>query len=185
MWVCLLQIRQQNFRMQPRIREYHRLQIVLQKFLGHPRTLVDVTAPNSQRAIHRRWVIKHERLFARRRPIRIQHLDCIFNQPFRQLARIRDRRRTANKLRRTPIKSRNPPQPSQHVAQMAAKYSAVGVQLINHDVFQIFKQPRPPRVVRQYPGVQHVRIGQDNVSLLPDRLPRIARRVPVVGKHRK
>src|SRR5262245_56419890 len=68
---------------------------------------------------------------------------------------------------------------------MASEHAAIRVQLIDHDVLQIFKQPRPPGVVRQDPRVQHVGIGQDNVPLLPNRLPRIARRVPVIGKHRK
>ena len=40
-------------------------------------------------------------------------------------------------------------QPPQHVGQMAAVNAAVVVQLVDHDVAQIFKQLRPPGVMRQ------------------------------------
>ena len=66
---------------------------------------------------------------------------------------------------------------------MTAKNAAIRVQLIDHDVAQIFKQPRPPRVVRQNPGVQHVGIRQNQMSLFANRLARVARRVAVIREN--
>ena len=71
----------------------------------------------------------------------------------------------------------------QHVAQMTAKHAAIRVQLIDHDVSQILKQPRPPRVMRQNPGVQHVGIRQDEMSLFADGFARVARCVAVVREN--
>ena len=77
----------------------------------------------------------------------------------------------------------DPPQSPQHVAKVTAEHASVGVQLVDDDIAQVFKQPRPPRVVRQNPRVQHVRIGQDDVALLADGFARVARRVPVISEH--
>ncbi len=45
--ICLLQIGQKDFRVQPRIGEDHGLQITLQKFLCDARGFIDVTAADS------------------------------------------------------------------------------------------------------------------------------------------
>ena len=37
-------------------------------------------------------------------------------------------------------------QPAQHIAEMAAEDAAIGVQLVQHDVAQIFEQARPASV---------------------------------------
>ena len=66
---------------------------------------------------------------------------------------------------------------------MAAKDSAIGVQLIDDDVAQVLEQAHPFGVVRQNASVQHVRIGQDDVPTLADRLARIARGVAIIGEH--
>ena len=68
---------------------------------------------------------------------------------------------------------------------MAAKYAAVGVQFIQHDIFQILKQPRPSGVMRKNPGVQHVWIGQYDVAFFAYRFARVAGRVAVVGEDPK
>ncbi len=68
---------------------------------------------------------------------------------------------------------------------MAAEDSAIGVQLVDHDVAQILKQPRPAGVVRQDSCVQHVWVGQDDVALLADGFARVARRVAVIRENAK
>ena len=125
MWIRLLQISQQNFRMQARIRKHHGLQIMFQKLLRHTRSFVDVASANSQRAIHHRRIVKYKGLFRRRCPIRAQHFNLSFNQLLRQCPRIRNCRRAADKLWRAPIKFRNPLQAAQHVAQMTSEHAAI------------------------------------------------------------
>jgi len=68
---------------------------------------------------------------------------------------------------------------------VAAEHTAIGVQLIDHDIAQILEQARPARVVRQNSRVQHVRIRQDDVPLLADGLAGIARRVAVIREDAK
>ena len=81
------------------------------------------------------------------------------------------------------IEARDAPQPPQHVGQVAAKHAAIGVQFVQHDVAQIFKQPLPARVVRQDPRMQHVRIREYDVAPLADGFARVRGRIAVVGKH--
>ena len=57
----------------------------------------------------------------------------------------------------------DPPQPAQHVAQVAAEHAAVRVQLVDDDVAQVLEELRPPRVVRQDARVHHVRIAEHDV----------------------
>jgi hypothetical protein len=59
------------------------------------------------------------------------------------------------------------------------------MQFVHHDVTQILEQLRPFRVVRQNTGVKHIRICQHDVRPLPDRPPRILRRIAVVREGAK
>ncbi len=181
--ISLLQIRQQQLGVQTRIREHDRLQLMFQEFLRHTRGFVDVAAADSQRAIHHRRIVENKSLLRGRRAIRVEHLNACFQKPRCKLPRIRDCCRRADELRLTPVKSGDPSQSAQHVAQVAAEDSAICVQLIDHDVAQILEESCPARVVRQNPRVQHVRIREHNVPLLPDGFARIAGRVAVIGEN--
>ena len=64
---------------------------------------------------------------------------------------------------------------------MAAENPTVGVQLIDHDVAEVLKQPHPPRVVWQYARVQHVGVGNNDVACLANVAPRVCRRIAVIG----
>ena len=72
---------------------------------------------------------------------------------------------------------------AQHVAQVAAEDAAVGVQFVDHDVAEVFKEARPSSMVRQDPGVQHVRVSQNDVTFFSDGLAGIGGRVAVVGEN--
>ena len=78
-------------------------------------------------------------------------------------ARVGDRRRRADELRIRSVVPADAPQPAQHVAQVAAEHAAIGVQLVDDDEAQVLEQLRPPRMVRQDAGVQHVGIGEHDV----------------------
>ena len=65
---------------------------------------------------------------------------------------------------------------------MAAEDAAVAVQLVDHDVAQVLEEPDPLGVVRQDAGVEHVRVGDDDVAGLADAAAHGGRRVAVVGE---
>src|SRR5580704_2417196 len=102
-----MQICEQHFRVQAAIGEDHRLQITFQEFLREPRSLMNVTSPNTQIAIHDWWVVENKYFFRGWSAVRVQHFNGILNQAARQLAGIRNRRRAANKLRIRSIKTRD------------------------------------------------------------------------------
>ncbi len=56
------------------------------------------------------------------------------------------------------------------------------MQLVNHDVPEVRKELLPFRMMRQNARMQHIRIGDHNMPLPADRLPRIVGCVTVVGK---
>lgn len=53
------------------------------------------------------------------------------------------------------IKRTQAHQAAEHVGQMASEHAAVGVQLVDDDVFEIFKQLDPSGMVGEDVGVQH------------------------------
>ncbi len=68
---------------------------------------------------------------------------------------------------------------------MAAEDAAIGMQLVEHDVTQIFKQPSPARVVGKDAGVQHVRIGENDVAFFANGFASVAGSVAIIGEHAK
>ena len=69
-----------------------------------------------------------------------------------------------------------------HVGHVAAEDAAVLVQLVDHHVAQVLEQLHPLGVVRQDAGVQHVRVGYDDVACRAHGPSRVGRRVAVVGE---
>ncbi len=158
---------------------------MLQEFLGHARRFVDVAAPDAQRSVDDWRVIEHESLFRGRRAVLGLHFHSIFNQVARELDRIGDRGRAADELRFASVKPGDALQPAKHVAKVAAEHAAIGVQLVEHHVTQIFKQASPTGVMRKDAGVQHVRIGKNDMAFFADGLASVAGRIAVIRKHAK
>ena len=65
---------------------------------------------------------------------------------------------------------------------MAAEYPAIDVKLVHHHVLQVGKELLPLGMVRQNAGVEHVRVGDHDVTLLADCLPGVVGRVAVIGE---
>ena len=183
MRIRLLQVGQEDFRVQARIRKDHCLQIVVQEFLGHARGFIDVAAADAQRAIDDRGIVENKCFFRGRGAVGVQHFDVGFEEPCGQIAGIGDGGGAADKLRIAAVKPSDAPQATKHVAQVAAEDAAVGVQLVDDDVAQVFEQTRPARVVRQDAGVQHVGIGQDDVAFFTDGFAGVGRSVTVVSEN--
>ncbi len=96
------------------------------------------------------------------------------------LDRVGNRRRAAHKLRVAAVVAADPLQPPHDVRQVRPEHAAVGMHLIHNDVSQVREELRPPRVVRQDGLVQHVRVGEDDLSVVPQLPPLRRRRVAVV-----
>ena len=79
------------------------------------------------------------------------------------------------------VEGAHPPQPAQHVRQVAAEDAPVGVQLVDDDVAEVGEQLHPAGVMGQHPGVQHVRVGDHDVAGLTNRLASADRCVAVIG----
>ena len=171
--------------MQAGIREDHRLQIAIQKFLRHARGFIDVAAADAKSAIDDRWIVENKSFFRCRRAVGVQNFDVRFEKPPCQLSGIGNCGGAANELRVAAVEARDAAETPEHVAQMAAKNATIGVQLVDYNVAQIFEEARPARVVREDPSVQHVRVGQDDVAFFANGFARVGGRVAVVGENAK
>jgi len=78
-WDCLLQIGEENFGVQARVREHHGLQIVLQEFLSYARGFIDVLGECRARDLRRR-IVENESLLRGGRAVRIEDFDFGFKK---------------------------------------------------------------------------------------------------------
>src|ERR1700674_590196 len=78
--IRLLQISEENFRVQARIGEDHRLQIVFQEFLRGARRFIDVAAADAEGAIHDRRIVENECLLRGWSAVGIQDFDFGFEK---------------------------------------------------------------------------------------------------------
>ena len=82
------------------------------------------------------------------------------------------------------VRRAHPPQPAQHLRDVRAEQPAVGVALVDDHVAQPAQERRPPRVRRQDPAVQHVRVGQHPVGVRAHPVALLERGVAVEGGRR-
>jgi hypothetical protein len=73
-------------------------------------------------------------------------------------------------------------QPAHDVAEVAAEDTTVDVELVDDDVLQVLEELQPLGVVRQDRRVEHVGVGDDDVTGLADGGARVGRGVAVVGE---
>src|SRR5260370_33186233 len=181
--IRLLQIGEKNFRVQARIGEDDGLQIAFQKFLRDARGFIDVAAANAQRAIHAGWVVKHEDFFRGWCAVRMEDFDFGFEKACSEVAGVGDGCGATNKLRIAAVKSCDAAEAAQNIAQVAAEDAAVGVQLLEDDVGHIFEEARPACVMRKDSGMQHVRVGQDDVAFFANRPAGVGGSIAVVSEN--
>ena len=74
-----------------------------------------------------------------------------------------------------------PPQPAQHVRDVAAEDAAQRVQLVDDDVAQPHEERRPAVVRREDAHVQHLGVGEHDVGVRADPRAVVGGRVAVVG----
>jgi hypothetical protein len=66
---------------------------------------------------------------------------------------------------------------------MAAENTPIGVEFVDNDVRQIFEEPSPLRVMREYTLVQHVRVCEHHMAFRADSRAGILWRVAVIRVH--
>ena len=84
-------------------------------------------------------------------------------------------------MRLAAIKVAQAQKAAQHIGQVGAKYAAVGVDLVDDDVLQVFKELHPFGVVGQDAGVEHIRVGHHDMPRLAYGLAGGAGGVAIVG----
>ena len=178
----VLQIRRQELGRQPALRKDDRLQAALEELAGDAAGLAQIRPPDAELLADDGRVDEEEELLAARRAILGHQLEWLLDQRFSQLARVGDRRRRADERRIRAVVLADPPQPAQHVGQVAAEDAAIGVELVDDDVAKVLEQLRPARMVRQDPRVDHVGVGKHDVRAAANGAPRILRRIAVVGE---
>ena len=55
-----------------------------------------------------------------------------------------------------------------HIGEMRAEYAPVGMHLVDDHEAQVPEKVRPVGVVRQDAGVQHIRVGKNDLSIFTD-----------------
>ena len=65
---------------------------------------------------------------------------------------------------------------------MASEDASVGMQLIDHHVAKILEKLRPFRMVRQYAGMKHVRVSDDQIASRTNGLAGVLRGIAIVSE---
>ena len=68
------------------------------------------------------------------------------------------------------------------LAEIGTEDAAIGMNFVNDDIFQVFKELDPFGMMRQYAGVQHIGIGDDDVPGKAHSVAGIDRCIAVIGK---
>ena len=136
---------------------------------------------NAQLAVDHGRVIKDDMPLAHRRAVLVHEGHRLAGHALRQLPGVGNRGGTADKLGPAPVKSAQALQPAQHVGQVGAEHAAVGVDFVDDDILQVFKQLDPLGMPRENGRMEHIGVGDDNMARLPDGTAGCDRGVAVVG----
>ena len=170
-----------DLHLNPALAEHNGGDVVAQEPFGDALDLVDHAAANAQLAIDHGRVIEHEMPLAHGRAVFGDGGDLAPGQLGGQLHGVGDGGAAQDEARVAAVKRTQAHQAAKHVGQVASEHAAVGVQLVDDDIFEIFKQLDPPGMVREDVGVQHVRVGDHDVASLPDGLARGGLGIAVIG----
>ena len=152
-----------------------------QQFLRHGPGLVQAALADAQLLIHHRGIIENEVPFAGGRAVFRYGGNFPSGQGLRQLHRVLNGGAAQNVLGMAAVKLAQPFQPPEHIGQMTAEHAAVGVNFVDDNVLQIFKQLHPLGMVGQNIGVEHIRVGDHDMARLTDGFPGGVLGIAVVG----
>ena len=176
------QVVEQEFHLQPGLAEDDRLRAAAYQLRHQGARLPGSAAPDPQSRLDDRRVQHHHSPDRCRSPVAIHTLDRAPQESLGQLLGIGDGGGAADVGRLGPIERADPVQPPDHVCDVAAKDSAVGVELVEDHVAQPLEEAHPLGVVGQDPRVEHVRVGENDLARLAQGGPSSGRSVTVVGE---
>ena len=110
---------------------------------GNMLGFLDVRSADAELLVDDGRVVKENMLFPFTRAALADELERLPVRFSASSCGIRNRRRRADELRRASVKLADAREPPEQVRQMASKDPAIGVQFIDDDESQIFKQLRP------------------------------------------
>ena len=175
------QLLSKDLDLDPALGKDDRLDTVADQHGGNHARFTESAFSDPQLPVDYRRIIKDKVAFACRRAVTVDLDYRASDQGLGQFFRILDRRGAEYELRMAAVELAQPEQATQDVGQVAAKYPAVCMDLVNDDKAQVFEQFDPLGVMRENTGMQHVWIGDDDMPRLPDRTPCRAGRIPVIG----
>ncbi len=100
---------------------------------------MEVAAANAELPVYYGGVVKDKIVIAGRCAVFGNQLKWLFGDGLCKLPGICDGGRAADKFRLRSVEFANSFQPSQDISQMAAIYSSIKMQLVNHEIAQILK----------------------------------------------
>ena len=120
-------------------------------------------AADAELLVGDRRVDDQDVLATARRAVVVDQLDRRLEDPLGQLARVGDGGAGADEDRVGAVVAADAAQAPDHVGDVAAEEAAVGVQLVDDHELQVLEQLEPLGVVGEDRGVEHVRVGDDDL----------------------
>ncbi len=105
----------------------------------------------------------------------------MFDQSFSVFFGVGHRGGAANKLRIAAIKAANALQAAQNIGDMAAKDASIDMHLIYHNKSQFAPEGTPGGVLGHNTGVEHIRVGDQDVGFLSNLATLGAGCIAVIG----
>ena len=112
-------------------------------------------------------------------------MDGLFDESFCELLWIPDRGRGQDELRRCAVKICHAFDAPDHVGDVRAEDSSIGMSLINDDELQVREELQPVGVMRQDARVQHIGVGQHDARVLADGGAILLRSIAIVDRRGK
>ncbi len=138
--------------------------------------------PNAKLLVDYGWVVKEEDLLRGRCSVLVDQFNWALKQLFRQLPGVGNGGGTADELRPRPVEITDALYPSEHVGHVRPEDSTVGMKLVDDDVPQVLKELDPLGMVGKDARMEHIRIGDYDVPMSPNRLASILGGIPIVGE---
>ena len=144
--------------------------------------MVDGSGADAQLLVDDGWVVEDDVPLAHGGAVVVHkgHGPCAYF--LRQLGRVGDGGRAADKARVGSVKAAKAQQPSNDVGHIGSEHAPIDVYLVDHDDLEVFEQAHPFGVVGQDAVVEHVRIGHHDMAGRAHRAPGGNGRIPVVGE---
>ena len=142
-------------------------------------------APDPELPVNKGRIVNNKMLFGPGSPVFADLHHGFLYQAAGKFPRVGNGGGAKNKNRRRAVKAANSFQAPQDIGKVAAKNSPVLMYLVNYNILQVLKKFNPLGMVRQYSGMKHIRVGNNNMAAVPDLQPQARFRVPVICKARK